>query len=100
MLHPISPPPAGERLPRRGRHDPHALLRADEKVNRDDSPLRLRHTQLAGTSHRKTRKGRPSRPFFLLEYLPWAVPHLKNNRYPFRSNIKKLLKCAIDKRLF
>ena len=33
-------------------------------------------------------------------YLPWAVPHLKNNRYPFRSNIKKLLKCAIDKRLF
>ena len=56
--------------------------------------------KLAGTSHRKTRKGVLGHPFFLLEYLPWAVPHLKNNRYPFRSNIKKLLKCAIDKHLF
>ena len=48
----------------------------------------------------KPGRGGYGRPFFLLEYLPWAVPHLKNNCYPFRSNIKKLLKCAIDKRLF
>ena len=45
-----------------------------KKVNRDGSKLSLRHMQLAGTSHRKTRKGRLGHPFFLLEYLPWAVP--------------------------
>ena len=61
---------------------------------------RLDGKSTAGTPWYAAGQRWASRPFFLFEYLPWAVPHLENNRYPFRSNIKKLLKCAIDKRLF
>ena len=70
--------PAGERIPRRGRHDPHALLRVDEKVNRDDSSLRLRHTQLAGTSHRKNPEGAAKPPLLSI-----GIPSL--GRAPFEE---------------